>query len=67
LIAVGIAGFYFLPETSGNILALTRKYEARVPLVWDTHQKVASEIEGLKKEAVKETEQVADKLGIGKK
>jgi hypothetical protein len=67
LVAIGLAGFYFLPETSGNILALARKYESKVPIVWETHEKIAKEVEGLKKEAVKEVEQVSDKLGITKK
>ena len=67
LIAIGIAGFYFLPETSGNILELTRRFEARVPVVWDAHQKIAQEVEHLKKETVKEVEYVSDKLGITKK
>ena len=67
LIAIGIAGFYFLPETSGNILELTKRFEARVPVVWDAHQKIAQEVEQLKKETVKEVEYVSDKLGITKK
>ena len=67
LIAIGVAGFYFLPETSGNILALTKKYEARIPVVWETHQKIAKEVEHLKEETVKEVEHVSDKLGITKK
>jgi len=67
LIAVGLAGYYFLPETTGNILALTRRLEAHVPIVWDTHQKIANEVEQLKKDTVKEVEQLSDKLGITKK
>ena len=67
LIAIGIAGFYFLPETSGNILELTKRFEARVPVVWSAHQKIAKEVEQLKKETIKEVEHVSDKLGITKK
>jgi hypothetical protein len=67
LIAVGIAGFYFLPETTGNILELTKRFEARVPIVWDAHQKIAKDVEHLRKEAVKEVESVSDKLDITKK
>ena len=62
MIGVGIAGFYFLPETTGNILELTKRFEARVPIVWDAHQKIAKEVEHLKKETVKEAEYVSDKL-----
>jgi hypothetical protein len=64
LIAIGIAGFYFLPETSGNILALTKEYEARLPVIWDTHQTLAKDLEHLKQETEKEVVQVSDKLGI---
>jgi len=67
LVAIGIAGYYFLPETSGNILELTKRFEARVPGVWDTHQKIANEVEQVKKETVKEVEYVSDKLGITNK
>lgn len=66
LIAIGIAGFYFLPETSRNILALTKEYESRVPVIWDTHQKLGKDLEHLKQETAKEVEQVSDKLGITK-
>jgi hypothetical protein len=66
LLAIGIAGYYFLPETSGNIIALARRYESRVPIVWDAHQRLAHDIEELKKETVKEVEHVSDKLGIKK-
>lgn len=67
LIAVGIAGFYFLPETTGNILELTKRFEARVPIVWDAHQKIAKEVEHIRKETVKEVESISDKLDITKK
>jgi len=67
LIAIGIAGYYFLPETSGNVLELTKRFEARVPVVWDTHQKIAHEVEQLKKETVKEVEHISEKLGISNK
>ena len=64
LLAIGISGFYFLPETSRNIMALVRRYEERVPVVWDVHQRVARDIEKLKAETTKEAQQVSDKLGI---
>jgi hypothetical protein len=67
LIAIGIAGFCFLPETSGNILALTKEYEARLPVIWDTHQELAKDPEHLKQETAKKVEQVRDKLGITNK
>ena len=67
LIAIGMAGYYFLPETTGNIFALIRRYESRVPVVWEAHQKVAKDHEDLKQGTVKEVEQVVDKLGITKK
>jgi hypothetical protein len=55
-IAIGIAGYYFLPETTGNILALMRRYDARVPVVWGAHQKLEKEVEKLKEETVREVE-----------
>lgn len=61
LVAIGIAGFYFLPETSGNILALAKEYEAHVPVIWDTYQKSVKDLEHLKRDTVKEVEQVSDK------
>ena len=67
LIAIGIAGYYFLPETSGNVLELIKRFEARIPVVWDTHQKIAYEVEQLKKETVKEVEHISEKLGISNK
>jgi len=54
LIAIGIAGYYFLPETSGNIVALTRRLEAKVPIVWDTHQKHVKDSKQVKQEAARE-------------
>jgi len=67
LVAIGVAGYYFLPETTRNILALARRYEERVPVLWDAHQKVSHDLEKLKQEAVKEVEHVSDKLGITKR
>ena len=67
LIAIGIAGYYFLPETTGNILALTRRYEAKVPVIWETHEKLNKNIDELKQETVHQVEQVSDKLGIKRK
>ena len=67
LIAIGIAGYYFLPETTGNILALTRRYEAKVPVIWETHEELNKNIDELKQETVHQVEQVSDKLGIKRK
>ena len=67
LLAIGIAGFYFLPETSRNILELTKRYESQIPIVWETHQKIAKEVDHLKHATAKEVEHVSDKLGITKK
>ena len=64
LIAVGIAGFYFLPETTENIMALTKRYEAQVPVIRDAHQKIVEELDLVKKETKKEVEQVSEKLGM---
>ena len=64
LLAIGVAGYYFLPETSRNILGLVRRYEERVPVVWDVHQRVARDIEKLKDETRKEVKHVSDKLGV---
>jgi len=66
LVAIGIAGYYFLPETSSNILSLARRYEERVPLLYDAHQKLSKDLTHLKQETVKEVEHVSDKLGITK-
>jgi hypothetical protein len=70
LIAIGIAGYYFLPETTGNILSLARRYEERVeqhvPSLKNVHDRVSKEYEHLKEETVKEVEIVSDKLGITK-
>jgi hypothetical protein len=65
-LAIVVAGYYFLPETSSNVLALVRRYEERVPVVWDVHRKVREEVEIMKKETVKEMEHVSEKLGIKK-
>jgi hypothetical protein len=67
LVAIGIAGYYFLPETTGNILALTKRYEERVPVLRDAHQKLSNEFDHLKEETVKEVGKVSDQLGISKK
>jgi hypothetical protein len=66
LIAIGIAGYYFLPETSRNIVNVARRYEEHVPALYTVHQKISRDIEQLKNETVKEVEQVTDKLGITK-
>ena len=67
LIAIGIAGYYFLPETSGNILALARRVEDRVPVLKDVHDRVTKEYDDLRQGTLKEAEIVSDKLGISKK
>jgi hypothetical protein len=67
LVAIGLAGWYFLPETTGNILELTKRLEAKVPVVWDAHQRLNKDLEALKKDAVQEMEHVSDKLGISRK
>jgi hypothetical protein len=67
LVAIGIAGWYFLPETTGNILELTKRYEERVPVLWDAHQKLSKDLDHLKQETVKEVEKVSDQLGISNK
>jgi len=67
LVSIALAGWYFLPETTGNILELTKRLEAKVPVVWDAHQKLNKELEQLKKETVREVETVSDKLGISHK
>jgi hypothetical protein len=64
LIAIGIAGYRFLPETTRNILSLARRYEERVPVLKAMQDRVAKEYEGLKQETVKEAELVSDKLSI---
>jgi hypothetical protein len=64
LVAIGIAGYYFLPETTSNILALARKYEEQVPVIKDIHDKVAIDYAKIRNGAVKEVEHVTDKLGI---
>ena len=64
LLAIGISGYYFLPETSRNILGLVRRWEEHVPVVWDVHQRVARDIEHLKAETTREAKHVGDKLGI---
>jgi len=68
LLAIGLAGYYFLPETSNNILALSRRLEEsleeRVPAIKGVHETISKEVEELKHETVKEVEQVTDKLGI---
>jgi len=64
LLAIGVSGYYFLPETSRNILGLVRRYEERVPVVWDVHQRVARDIEKIKAETAREVKQVSDKLGV---
>lgn len=61
-----MAGFYFLPETTGNILALAKRYEAKVPLIWDAHQRLQQDIEKLKETSMKEVEEVERKLRINK-
>jgi hypothetical protein len=66
VLAIIVAGYYFLPETSSNVLALVRRYEEKVPVVWDVHQKIKKEVEVMKKETVKEVEHVSEKLGIKK-
>jgi hypothetical protein len=65
-LAIVVAGWWFLPETSSNILGLVRRYEERVPVVWDVHQKLAREVEVVRKETVREVEHVSEKLGIKK-
>jgi hypothetical protein len=67
LLAIGVAGYYFLPETTGNILSLARRYEERVPVLKDVHDRVAREYEDLKEETAKEVELVSDKLGMNRK
>jgi hypothetical protein len=67
LAAIALAGWYFLPETTGNILELTKRLEAKVPVVWDAHRKLNKDLALLKKETVKEVEAVSDKLGISHK
>lgn len=67
LVAIGIAGYYFLPETTGNILALAKRLEAKGPVIWETHQKLNSNIDELKQETLLQVERVGDKLGITKK
>jgi hypothetical protein len=67
VLAIGVAGWYFLPETTGNILDFVRRYEERVPVIWETHQTISKDMTKLKSEAMKEVEQVSDKLGIAKK
>jgi len=67
LVAIGLAGWYFLPETTGNILEMTKQLETKVPVVWDAHQKLNKDLEMLKNDAVKEVEHVSDKLGISHK
>ena len=68
--AIGAAGYYFLPETTGNILSLAGRYEERVeahvPALKNAHARVSKEYEHLKEETVKEVEVVSDKLGIKK-
>jgi len=64
---MGLAGYYFLPETSHNLVNVARRYEQRVPALWTAHQKISHDIEHLKQETVKEVEQVSDKLGITKR
>jgi hypothetical protein len=68
LLAIGLAGFYFLPETSNNIVSLTQRLEEnleeRVPAIRDVHATISKEVEELKNETVKEVEQVTSKLGI---
>jgi len=45
-------------------LGLVRRYEERVPVVWNVHQRVARDIEKIKAETTREVKQVSDKLGV---
>lgn len=67
LVAIGVAGWYFLPETTGNILEVTKRYEERVPVFRDAHQKLSKDFDSLKQETVREVEKVSDQLGITNK
>ena len=66
VIALGLAGSFFLPETTGNIIRLLKQYEEQVPIVWDTHQSIKQDVKKLKDEGVKEVAHITDKLNIKK-
>ena len=66
IVAVSLASWYCLPETTGNIIKLLKQYEEKVPIVWETDQSVSKDIQKFKEEGVKEVEHITDKLGIKK-
>jgi len=67
LLATAVAGSYFLPETSRNLLALATEYEEQLPALSQAHREISEDVHKLKNDAAKEMEQVTDKLSITKK
>lgn len=67
MVAIVAAGYYFLPETTGNIFSLAREYEAQVPAIWEARQKLEKGIREAKQEIAKEVEQSSEKLSEANK